>query len=139
LRVHRDEVIKELQERVYSQYYRCIAFEKRMYAAPVGSARHEKLKIRLEKARKRLETMRKRFKRLRTEPTNQQVAQVLGIPKGTVDSNVFAIKAKANRKRGNKKVSPRDYSDDGNSTAQIVLKYPWTKVSQRKKYEKPPG
>jgi RNA polymerase sigma factor (sigma-70 family) len=120
LRGHRDEIIKELQGRIYSQYYRCIAFEKRMYAAPAGSARYENLKIRLEKARKRLETMRKRFKRIRMEPTNQQVAQVLGIPKGTVDSNVFAIKAKADGKRGNKKVSPRDCSDDGNSAAQTV-------------------
>jgi RNA polymerase sigma factor (sigma-70 family) len=122
LRIHRDEAIKDIQERIYSQYYRCIAFEKRMNAAPLGSARHEKLKTRLEKARKRLETMRKRFKRLRTEPTNQQVAQVLGIPKGTVDSNFFAIKAKAGGKGGNKKISSGDHFDDDNSAAQIVLK-----------------
>jgi hypothetical protein len=124
MRVHRDETIKDLQDRIYSQYYRCITFEKRMSVAPIGSARRAKLKIRLEKARKRLETMRKRFKRVRADATNQQVAQVLGLPKGTVDSNFFAIKAKSSGGAWTKKVSPRDYPDDNidNPTAQIVLR-----------------
>jgi hypothetical protein len=46
---------------------------------------------------------------MRAEPTNEQVAKVLGISKGTVDSNFFAIKTKF---------------DDNNAAAQQYPKEP---------------
>jgi hypothetical protein len=126
LRVHQDEALKEFQKHVYTQYYRCITLEKRLNIAPVGSARNEKLQIRLARARKRLEIMRRRLKRMRAEPTNRQVANVLGVPKGTIDSNFFAIKTKNNA--GSQCKEPRnryyydDHNDDDNAATPAVLK-----------------
>jgi cell division protein FtsB len=93
-RIQREEEIRTLQERVFSQYYRCISFEKRILVAPEGSARCDKMERRLVKAKKRLESMRKRLASLKTEASNRQVAKVLGIPKGTIDSTLYAIKAR---------------------------------------------
>jgi hypothetical protein len=121
LRIQRDEALKEQKNHVHTQYYRCITLEKRLNIAPVGSARHEKLQARLLRAKKRLEVMRKRLKRMRTEPTNRQVAKVLGVPKGTIDSSFFAIKAKTNAKIRSKELHDRHYYDD-NTAAQMVLK-----------------
>jgi hypothetical protein len=124
LRVHRDEALKELQNHVYSQYYRCITLEKRLNIAPVGSARHEKLQMRLTRARRRLEIMRKRLKRMRKEPTNRQVAKVLGVPKGTIDSNFFAIRTKNNDGDRQKELHNKYYHDDydDNAATQAVIK-----------------
>ncbi|MDR3247512.1 MAG: hypothetical protein LBT39_01885 [Treponema sp.] len=100
IRSTRDEEIRELQLRIYSQYYRCRAFEKRMNAAVKDSGRYFMMKKRLERAEKRLTAMRKRFRLLRTDPSNRQVARVLGVPKGTVDSGLFAIKARFDSENG---------------------------------------
>jgi biotin operon repressor len=97
-RVQREEEIRELQERVFSQYYRCISFEKRKLLTPEGSARHEKMERCLERAKKRLESMRKRLAALRTEASNRQVAEVLGVSKGTIDSNLFTVKLRSKMK-----------------------------------------
>ncbi|MDR2027947.1 MAG: hypothetical protein LBP93_00265 [Treponema sp.] len=93
-RLRRDVRIRELRERVFSQYYRCVSFEKRMLLAPEGSARSEKMEQRLARAKKRLESMRKRLAAVKTEASNRQVAAVLGVPKGTIDSNLHAFKTK---------------------------------------------
>ncbi|MDR2019824.1 MAG: hypothetical protein LBQ14_03570 [Treponema sp.] len=94
LRLVRDEAIRTLQERIHCQFYRCISMTKRAAAAPAGSAFQEKIRQRLARAKSRLEAMRKRLKSIRVEASNRQVAEVLGIPKGTVDSNLHAIKSK---------------------------------------------
>jgi FixJ family two-component response regulator len=52
------------------------------------------MKLRLEKARLRLEKMRKRLSKIRTDATNKQVAEVIGIKKGTVDASLYKLKAK---------------------------------------------
>jgi hypothetical protein len=125
MRVHRDEVIEGTRERIHTLYYRCISFERRMNAALEGSTKYEKLKIRLERARKQLVSMRKRFSRMRTNPTNREVAQVLGLPKGTVDSSLFAIKAKFGYGGGAEKNSGDDYYDeysDDDPAGQIIVK-----------------
>jgi hypothetical protein len=93
-RAGREEEIREFQERIYSQYYRCIAFEKRYNAAPEDSARREKMGACLERAKIRLRAMKKRLSGIRLDATNSQIAEILGIPKGTVDSNLFLVKAK---------------------------------------------
>ena len=55
-----------------------------------------KLKQRLEKARLRLETMRKRLAGIRSDATNSQVAEVIGISKGAVDASLHHLKTKWN-------------------------------------------
>jgi DNA-directed RNA polymerase specialized sigma24 family protein len=38
--------------------------------------------------------MRRRLRSIRLDPSNRQVAEVLGVPKGTIDSNLYAVKSK---------------------------------------------
>ncbi|MDR2185411.1 MAG: hypothetical protein LBO80_07075 [Treponema sp.] len=94
IRLNRDEEIRTLRERIHCQFYRCVSMTKRAAAAPAGSAFQEKIRQRLARAETRLAAMRKRLSGIRFEASNRQVAEVLGLPKGTVDSNLYAVKAK---------------------------------------------
>jgi biotin operon repressor len=91
-RARRDELVRILQERVFCQFYRCIVFEKRLRAASEGTVRYEKLSKNLKGARERLARMRKRLSGIRVDATNQQVADLLGITKGAVASNLYALR-----------------------------------------------
>jgi RNA polymerase sigma factor (sigma-70 family) len=92
LRLQRDEAIRSLTERVHSQFYRCLTFEKRLEAAAIHSAHWVKMKKCLETARKRLVSMRRRLSQMRTEASNRQVAKIMGVAKGTIDSNLYAVR-----------------------------------------------
>jgi hypothetical protein len=94
LRLDKEEQIQGLKERIHCQFYRCISFETRMLAAPEGSLFREKMQERLNRARIRLVSMRKRLSVMRFEATNLQIATVLGVPKGTIDSTLHAAKVK---------------------------------------------
>jgi DNA-binding MarR family transcriptional regulator len=91
-RLAREEAIRGLQERVHCQFYRCLAFEKRMTAASPYTAHGMQMKKSLDLARKRLGSMRKRLSRIRYEASNRQIAELLNISKGTVDSNLYEVK-----------------------------------------------
>jgi hypothetical protein len=94
LRMERDNQIQDLRERLHSQFYRCRAFEKKLESAIEGTIRHEKLSYCLTRARMRLKGLRKKLASVKIEASNRQIALVLGIPKGTVDSNLYALKEK---------------------------------------------
>jgi RNA polymerase sigma factor (sigma-70 family) len=94
LRLHRDEDIRSFTERVHGQFYRCLTFEKRLQAAGVHSSHWHKMKKCLEKARKRLASMRRHLSEIRMEASNKQVAKIMGIAKGTVDSNLYEVRHK---------------------------------------------
>jgi endonuclease III-like uncharacterized protein len=93
-RIERDEEARNMQERIYCQYYRCIAFEKKLRCLVEGSALYEKIQAQLKRAQSRYAGMRKRFAGINFDATNRQIADVLGIPKGTVDSTLYAIRKK---------------------------------------------
>jgi DNA-directed RNA polymerase specialized sigma24 family protein len=93
-RAAREEEIRNLQERIQCQYYRCLSFQHRLASAFPDTAYYEKLKGRLERARKRFSAMRKRLEGIRVDATNRQIAEVMGIPKGTVDSSLHTVRAK---------------------------------------------
>ncbi|WP_010256165.1 hypothetical protein [Treponema primitia] len=97
LRLQREENIRELQERIHSQFYRCIVFEKKLKLAPPNSVRHEKMKRRLDRGRKRLESMRKRLSGMKIGASNRQVAQILESAKGTIDAHLYTVKAKGEK------------------------------------------
>jgi len=97
IRKKRDDEIYYLKERVYCQFYRCIIYDKRLTLMRENTTAQIKLKQRLEKARHRLEKMRQRIAAVRTEATNQQVADVIGIKKGTVDSSLYQLKSRWNK------------------------------------------
>jgi DNA-directed RNA polymerase specialized sigma24 family protein len=94
IRQKKDDALYFMKERIYCQYYRCIVFEKRLLFIQENTAAYEKLKLRLEKAKLRLERMRKRITLIRTEATNEQVAQVIGVKKGTIDSSLHKLRIK---------------------------------------------
>jgi len=96
IRQKKDDAIYLMKERVYTQYYRCIVYEKRLSYIEENTKAYSKLKLRLEKARERLENMRKRVTQIRTDATNRQVAEAIGIRKGTVDACLYKLKAKLN-------------------------------------------
>ena len=92
LRCEKETEILNLRDRLYCQHYRCLAYEKRMHAAQSGTDYRKKMEDRYERARRRFYSMKKRLGRMRTDASNRMIASVIGIPKGTVDSNLFAIK-----------------------------------------------
>jgi DNA-directed RNA polymerase specialized sigma24 family protein len=94
VRSRREEKIQQFRNRIHSQYYRCLAFEKRLSSAQEGTAKYEKLKCCLQRARKRYSSMKKRIQGIRMDATNQQVADILNIPRGTVDSALHSIREK---------------------------------------------
>ena len=96
IRQKKDDDFYHMKERIYSLYYRCIVFEKRLSFIQENTVSWEKLNIRLIKAKKRLERMRKRLTLMRTEATNRQVAEVIGVKKGTIDASLYMLKAKMN-------------------------------------------
>jgi hypothetical protein len=91
-RSRKDEEIREFQERISTQFYRCIAWEKRLKSLMPESGRYEKVQIQLDRARRRLEKMRKRFSRFRVEATHRQIAEVAGVSPGTVSSSLYLLK-----------------------------------------------
>ena len=82
----------KLRERIHCQHYRCLVYQKRMNNAQKGTLYHDKLKVRFEHARKRFYSMKKRLCGIRMTASNRMIADVLGIPKGTVDSGLYMMK-----------------------------------------------
>ena len=52
------------------------------------------LKNRFERARKRYYSMKKRLGGIRAGATNKMIAEIMGIPKGTVDSGIYFLKTR---------------------------------------------
>jgi hypothetical protein len=88
----KDEELRSFQERLHCQYFRCIAYARRLHALSEGSACYERLKLQLARAKARYKRMKARFVSTCREPSNRQIADVLGVPKGTVDSNLYTLK-----------------------------------------------
>jgi DNA-directed RNA polymerase specialized sigma24 family protein len=94
LREEQDKRIWLLKQRIHSQYYRLMTYERRLSLASPDSARYKTLLETVSRHRERLANMRNRFLSVRKGATNQQVARVLGMPKGSVDSAIFLMKKK---------------------------------------------
>lgn len=95
-RLDRDEECLHMRERIYRQYYRCLISEKRLEGMNPSSPGYSNMREYLKRSRELLGRMRKRYQMVRANASNRVVAEVLGVPKGTVDSNLSAVKAKWN-------------------------------------------
>ena len=93
-RAKKEAAIMSLRERIHCQHYRCLAYQKRVLNAQPGTDYHERMKYRLERAQKRYHSMKKRLGGMRMSASNRMIADVLGVPRGTVDSSLFAIKSR---------------------------------------------
>ncbi|MDR2542439.1 MAG: hypothetical protein LBC80_03195 [Treponema sp.] len=94
IRQKKDDAIFYLKERIYTQFLRCHIYEKKLSLYHEKDIKHNKLKLQYEKAKQRLEKMRKRLSVARKDATNQQIAEIIGISKGTVDASLHRLKAK---------------------------------------------
>jgi len=96
IRERRDNEIYLMKERVYGQFYRCLVYEHRLSHITENTVMYFILKRRLEKARNRLEKMRKRALKVKTYPSNREIAGVIGVTKGAVDASLYKLKIKLN-------------------------------------------
>jgi DNA-directed RNA polymerase specialized sigma24 family protein len=92
LRTEREQEIHDLRERVHAQFYRCISFQHRAEAAPANSARQQHYRECLKRGINRLTSMRKTLRTLHVDASNQEIAKVLGVSKGTVDASLFTLR-----------------------------------------------
>ena len=99
-RMKRESYIALFREKVNYQFFRCVFFEsavKRMAPDSITVQKYTKL---LERGRIRLNNMRTRLVRLRSDPSNTRIAEMLGISKGTVDSTLYKLKIRYLRDQG---------------------------------------
>ncbi|MDR0451856.1 MAG: hypothetical protein LBH15_02310 [Treponema sp.] len=101
IRFEQDLEIRSLRERIYGQYFRCKTFEHRRNTSAEGTPRYYIMQKRLERAEKRLKNMKRALKAIKSGASNRQVARILGVSKGTVDSNIHAVKYRLNENRQN--------------------------------------
>jgi hypothetical protein len=92
-RSRREEERRLTQERITTQFYRCIVWEKRLKMLLPGTVRYERIQVQLDRARKRLAGMRKRLARFKVSASHRQVAEILGISTGAVGSSLSMLKS----------------------------------------------
>jgi hypothetical protein len=91
-RENKEKELHNMRERLYSQYYRCLSFENRLKDSFPGTMRRTKLTTTLDRAKTRLSKIRKRLSIVRLDASNKEVAEVLGITKGAVDSTLHILR-----------------------------------------------
>jgi hypothetical protein len=96
IREKREDAFYRMKERIYGQFYRCIVYEHRLSYITENTTMYYKLKQRLNKARNRLEKMRKRALKVRTCPSNREIAGVIGVTKGSIDATLYKLRARLN-------------------------------------------
>jgi DNA-directed RNA polymerase specialized sigma subunit len=92
LREKRARYKVSLQERANYQFCRCLFYEKRLKDLPENGIAAQRIKDRLKRGWDRLASLRKRLAKRLPDPSNNQIAQLLGISKGTVDSALYRLK-----------------------------------------------
>jgi hypothetical protein len=98
-RKKRELEAKLLRERVNCWFYRCILYEKKLKAMAEGCNAAGNIKVRLERGRARLNKMRNQLAKIRLDPSNYQIARLLGISKGAVDAVLYKVKARWNNSK----------------------------------------
>jgi len=100
LREKREQYNAALQEKTNYQFYRCMFYEKRLKALPESSIAAQRVKDRLRRGRERLANLRARLAKRLPDPSNRQIAKLLGISKGTVDSVLYRLKSLSGKDEG---------------------------------------
>jgi hypothetical protein len=95
IRAKSEERIKMLCEHCNAQYFRYIKNEKRLRSLEEDSPYYKGVKDRVRMQRTRFLRIRQRLRRVRCNASNLQVARVLGLSKGTVDSAMAFVKSSA--------------------------------------------
>ncbi|MDR0663733.1 MAG: hypothetical protein LBF80_06635 [Spirochaetaceae bacterium] len=88
------EKLRRLIRYSHSLHYRCINYERQLAEKKESWPLYGQVSRRLEQGRRRLINLREQLKFTHIEATNNNLARVLGIPKGTIDSRWAQIKNK---------------------------------------------
>ena len=92
LRNKREGEIQLRRERAFCQFFRCLLYENCLRSIPDDCAAGRKLKLRLARGRDRLAKMRKRLAHMHSDPSNRQIAEIMGVAKGTVDAALHNLR-----------------------------------------------
>ncbi|MDR2717961.1 MAG: hypothetical protein LBB89_07855 [Treponema sp.] len=87
--------VSQLRDRVSCQLYRCIFYQKQLQALTEDNIAAQRFRKRLEHGQIKLKRMRRRLARARLDPSNFQIAKLLGLSKGTVDTVLYNLKTHA--------------------------------------------
>lgn len=87
-RIERREALSALRDKLFAS----ICFYERKLHDELDEAKRGRYRSMLERFKSRLENCRERLSAVRVEPTNAEIALVLGLPKGTVDSGIYCFK-----------------------------------------------
>jgi hypothetical protein len=93
LQLKKIERLQKLSGTAHCLYYRCLNYEKKLSEKSENTNFIRLISRRLDKGRRRLENIRKRLRAMRIEATNSELSEVMGIPKGTIDSRWALIKS----------------------------------------------
>ncbi|MDR0409003.1 MAG: hypothetical protein LBH18_01195 [Spirochaetaceae bacterium] len=94
LQIEKIERRRRLVSASHCLYNRCLNYERQLASKIENVQVCNSLVQRLERSRRRLTNMRERLKYTRIEATNSDLAKLLGVPKGTIDSRLATIKSK---------------------------------------------
>ena len=90
----RGQYIDSIRERVNYQFCRCIFYEKKLKGLTENGIAAQRVKQRLERGLERLAKLRKKLAHKFPAPSNQQIAELMGISKGTVDSVMYKFRSR---------------------------------------------
>jgi DNA-directed RNA polymerase specialized sigma24 family protein len=93
-REKREAEVMALRERINRHFYQCILFEKRLKVLAEGSIAAQRMKKQLAQKRAKLTNTRKQLAKKRLDPSNYQIAKLLGLSKGTVDTVLYKLKTR---------------------------------------------
>jgi len=92
-RAHRETRLDSFRRRRNAAFCQVRLLETEL-ATEIDEAKRQALSARLRKARTRMRGAMERMARVGLAPTNKEIARILDVPKGTVDSGLYWLKKK---------------------------------------------
>jgi len=99
-REKREKKIEDLRSLANYQLCRCLFHERTLRATRGEPALRQEVKEHIRRSRGKLSKTRERLASLRMDPSNAQIADILGVKKGSVDAALHALKARWKFGRG---------------------------------------
>lgn len=104
-RLHkRSERLTMLREKRNNAYMKLL-YKQSRYSEEIEPEKKRKLELQIERLKKRLDDTRYEISRVPCRPTHIEIAELLKVPKGTVDSGLYYF-----RKRYNSSIDENSYS-----------------------------
>jgi DNA-directed RNA polymerase specialized sigma24 family protein len=86
--------LQKLANSAHCLYFRCLSYEWQLADRHGNPQTRALIERRLKRGRRHLEDIRSRLKSTRIEATNGNLAKLLGIPKGTIDTRLATIRSR---------------------------------------------